>query len=275
MHGIVGASPLHITYATREYRRPAKALLSQSETYGFRTRCYTPRDDVVRQLSGRFPTTMRARRGAGYWLWKPAIILDALSSIREDDVLLYTDAGVGLLGDPRVLFSELPEASILLFDHPEDTGEVRRNLQRQWTKRDCFALLSADSPEFWQARQLSASFLVCRNDRSGRARRFIRDWLEACSVVDALDDSSGRCGKPEFPDFVAHRHDQSILTIVAQKSGIRAVQSPAARGQGRDAIFDHYRRRPGVLTEAIAPIGRVLRPRTRLNHVLNLIRGTQ
>lgn len=31
-------------------------------------------------------------RGGGYWLWKPYIILEILSRIEENDILVYVDA---------------------------------------------------------------------------------------------------------------------------------------------------------------------------------------
>src|ERR1700743_2779924 len=36
---------------------------------------------------------LHCRRGDGYWLWKPYIILEALKSADPDDVVVYWDAG--------------------------------------------------------------------------------------------------------------------------------------------------------------------------------------
>ena len=33
------------------------------------------------------------KKGAGYWLWKPYIILETLEEIPENDILLYADSG--------------------------------------------------------------------------------------------------------------------------------------------------------------------------------------
>jgi hypothetical protein len=32
-------------------------------------------------------------RGAGYWLWKPYVIVKALSQMNDNDLLFYTDSG--------------------------------------------------------------------------------------------------------------------------------------------------------------------------------------
>jgi hypothetical protein len=266
------AQPFHITYATREYSRSARSLLAQSAALGFPTRCYAPNDAVVRQLTKQYPATMRDTKGAGYWLWKPAIILDALTSLPEGAMLLYTDAGVRLVGDPRQLFREGSSLPIILFEQPQNGEDPDFHLQRRWTKRDRFVTLEADAPEFWQSRQLSASFIGCRNGEV--ARQFVRNWLDGCRQIDALDDRPNTKGKPDFPDFVAHRHDQSILTIMAVRADVRPLRSPAVASADRGGIFDHFRRRPGRLTQLLAPLGRVLRPRSRIKRLLALTRGT-
>ena len=33
------------------------------------------------------------KRGAGYWLWKPYIIKDALSAVNDGDYVFYVDSG--------------------------------------------------------------------------------------------------------------------------------------------------------------------------------------
>jgi hypothetical protein len=38
----------------------------------------------------------RLGRGGGYWVWKPLVIREALSKLREEEVLLYCDAGCSL-----------------------------------------------------------------------------------------------------------------------------------------------------------------------------------
>jgi len=42
-------------------------------------------------------------RGAGLWLWKPYIILDALSKIEEGEWLFYCDSGTVIIRNLRYL----------------------------------------------------------------------------------------------------------------------------------------------------------------------------
>ena len=40
-----------------------------------------------------------APRGAGFWLWKPWLVLRQLQKMAEGELLLYTDAGMLFVGD--------------------------------------------------------------------------------------------------------------------------------------------------------------------------------
>src|SRR3546814_3032631 len=45
----------------------------------------------------------RQRRGFGYWLWKPFIIADAMDSVPDGTILMYTDAAVVYQADAAPL----------------------------------------------------------------------------------------------------------------------------------------------------------------------------
>ena len=41
----------------------------------------------------KYKSIFEQKRGAGYWLWKPYIILETLNQVPENDFVLYVDAG--------------------------------------------------------------------------------------------------------------------------------------------------------------------------------------
>src|SRR5690349_16928692 len=82
----------HITFGTPNMTRSVKRLRKTSRHFGIKTFAYTPWHPVVRDLARRYPAIMSQSRGAGYWLWKPAIILDALENCADDTIVMYTDA---------------------------------------------------------------------------------------------------------------------------------------------------------------------------------------
>jgi len=65
-------------------------------------------------------------RGAGYWLWKPYIILKTLLyEMEEGDLLLYADSGSEAIGDLRPLFELAEEDDIVIFRNPPQMDPPR------------------------------------------------------------------------------------------------------------------------------------------------------
>ena len=91
------------------------------------------------------PKIRAQRRGAGYWVWKPYILLDTLNTVAEGTVVVYSDAGQRYVADPSPLIDLTATREVVLFHN------IGGQLQRTWTKRDCFVLMQADAPEYWDA----------------------------------------------------------------------------------------------------------------------------
>src|SRR5579862_261216 len=150
-----------------------------------------------------------AKRGLGYFLWKPFLVSAKLDEIAEGDVLVYADAGCEFMPDNRrELIDWLPNApefdlSVVPLD------PVHPNVR--WTNSCCLAHLENTS-EFLQQPILAATFMFLKN--TSRSRHLAATWLERsvygdhCCLVD-------RPGDVERPEFEEHRHDQSIFSLLA------------------------------------------------------------
>ena len=163
------------------------------------------------------------KRGSGYWLWKPFIILDFINQIEEGDLLIYADSGIEVISDLSPLINLcIQQNGILLFKvhggHPN----------RKWTKRDCFALMNCDSEDYWNSEQINASFqLYIKNDAS---IKFLQDYLYYCQQINILTDIPNITRLENHPEFVDHRHDQSVLSLLALKYKIETFRDPCQWG---------------------------------------------
>ncbi|MBX2869735.1 MAG: hypothetical protein KTR18_13740 [Acidiferrobacterales bacterium] len=170
------------------------------------------------------------QRGAGYWLWKPYLMLEILKEIPEGDFLFYHDVGRAIRRNPLIGYQ---------FDRPIDPlvdwAERHDGMfpgvyvpmygpSKKWIKRDCFVLMNADTEQYWNQPQVQAGINVWKN--TGRVREFFEQWLAFCEDPRILTDQENECGKPNFPEFQDHRHDQAILTILLQQRGIAAYGKP-------------------------------------------------
>jgi hypothetical protein len=212
-----------VSFATPEFYRSRAGLVSSARRHGVSEAfSFTGRDLKKTSFYRRSRHILGQRRGGGYWLWKPYFILEAMQSVPEGSIILYADAGIEVTGDLTPLFDIVVDrGGSLLF-----CNEGRSN--RVWTKRDCFVLMGCDSEAFWDAENITAGFHLHVNNRAGRG--FIREWLEFCLDDRILTDRPNTCGLPNLPGFIEHRHDQSILAILAKKHAIEIFRDPSQFG---------------------------------------------
>jgi hypothetical protein len=240
---------VHVSFGTSKFRQALTRLRRSARKVGIEDiRVYRPDHPSIRRAREENPKIMGQRRGAGYWLWKPYILLDTLNGVAEGTVIVYSDAGQRYIADPSPLIDLAVTRDVVLFHN--NGGQ----LQRAWTKRDCFVLMQADAPEYWDALQLDASIQIYR--ASLKARNFLLDLREAMRDPRLLCDGPNTCGLPNFEDFREHRHDQSITTILAMKHGIETFPSPKVVVKGvavtgarqsypfsrnEHVVFEHHR----------------------------------
>lgn len=156
------------------------------------------------------------QRGAGFWAWKPFIILDALDRCSKDDVVVYLDANVRFNADPLEWINSTKDMKLV----------KTHFINKEWTKRDCFKVMNLDEPYFWNGNQIWGGCICCRPLLE--AYYVLDRWLYFCMQSRAVTDSPSRDNFPEFKD---HRHDQSILSLLALDYGIPSYTS--------DIFFDH------------------------------------
>lgn len=164
---------------------------------------------------------LNRERLAGYALWKPYIILDALLKADEGDIIVYMDCG-DLPQDPRV------NDHVKTYMEENDQYFLTTGVQyanKKYTKRDCFILMDCDKPEYWDSIQLENGFISFK--KIDRNIELVKEWLHFCKDKRIVTDEENTCGLPNFDGFIDHRHDQSILSLLQQKyklptsSGIR------------------------------------------------------
>jgi hypothetical protein len=156
------------------------------------------------------------KMGGGYWAWKPYVILESLSKMEEGDILLYMDSGdIFFSGIREFLVRELADKYMLLTEGG--------NIQKDWTKRDCFIAMDCDGPEYWDAQQIEAGVIAMRN--CSKTRKIVKEWMEWCCKPHVINDEPSKV--PNFETFVSHCHDQSLLQNIRILHDI--PMSPAIR----------------------------------------------
>lgn len=156
-------------------------------------------------------------KGGGYWLWKPFLLNKYLADLNENDWLVYLDSGMFIYKDITYLLRELDKQDQDVF------GFELPLLERQWTKRAVYDRFGLD-PNKDDTNQIMATAVIIK--KSKRSVEFIEDYLKFCLETDLLDDS---LNSDQCRDFIEHRHDQSIFSMLYKTYGFKACQDFSQR----------------------------------------------
>ena len=186
-------------------------------------------------------------RGCGYWAWKPAIILSAMDKIglartsfnlqNPPDYLIYADAGVEFIAPVSPIIERMDQDIFLFGNNWEHAHWCKRDVVDEvWPVR--FQGRTIDiGDQVWQdfGKQVQASVIFFRV--SDYARQFVAEWLKWCLFEGGrlIDDSPSRA--PNHEQFRENRHDQSILTTMAYREGLRLHYWPAVYNRGGSPEF--------------------------------------
>ncbi|HCG2922868.1 TPA: hypothetical protein NJT27_004890 [Klebsiella pneumoniae] len=164
-------------------------------------------------------------RGDGYWLWKPYIIRNALSLIPEGAYLIYYDSGEGLRfrvwsqGTTFIEWTKKHAQSFIPGVHIPEHG-----YHHQWCKPSVLRSVLTTEQIKQDISQIQATFSIWRNDEN--SRKFVTEWLELAQKPGFIDDSESAVDKLERSDYKEHRHDQSLLSCLCIKYGIKTINQP-------------------------------------------------
>ena len=230
---------LHISFANEEYYKSLDLLEQTSLDIG-------KVDQFIRYTQEWLKTTefwiknryvLSQKRGAGLWIYKPYVILETFKSLQDGDIVLWSDAGLRVIDNliPLFdLFSQRPELSRVIFRVP---WVGVNHIAKIWTKRDCFILMSCDEKKFWEAHMTNGAISLWK--KTSENIELINEWLKYCRDPRIITDDPNICGYPNFTEFKGHRHDQSVLTILAKKYNFELFRDPTQWGNEEKNIFSN------------------------------------
>ena len=98
----------------------------------------------------------------------------------------------------------------------EDIWSIRTGyLEKKFSKRDAFILLDADSPIYTDTFQYMAGIQIYK--KSNFSEKFLEKLLNYSTDRRIITDDPNTQGLPNYREFIDHRHDQTILSIITKK----------------------------------------------------------
>ncbi len=142
--------------------------------------------------------------------------------MNEGDYLIYSDGGSVYVNNLKPLLDcfESENLDFMVFS--------LTLLEKYYSKRDAFIILNADDPKYTDTPQHPSGYMVLK--KSDRTMRFVEDWHRASLDPRIVSDSRNVLGKENYEGFVANRHDQTALSIIAKKYGIKNYRDPSKFG---------------------------------------------
>ena len=171
-------------------------------------------------------------RGAGYWAWKPYIILETLKKAGKNDWVIYCDVGKpfrrgnaersGNTDIGNTFYTPVDPIIEYASKHNGFTPGVwipHYGLAHVWTKRDCFIGMDCDTSIYHNSPHVQAGYSAW--SKSKASITFLEEWLRWCKDPTIITDDESIYGKPNLEQFRDHRHDQSILSNLVVKHKIK------------------------------------------------------
>jgi hypothetical protein len=212
-----------ITYYTKPFYRSKNRLIKSAKIFGINN--IEVYNDIWLRKQNFYIENLEILsqpRGAGYWLWKPYIILKELNSLNEDDYLIYSDAAIEFVNkiDSLLPYVDSNNGFGIFCTHGY------KNIE--YTKRDCFVLMNADSEKFWYGQKAAAGFMIFK--KNTKTVNFVNSWLNFSKNKYILTDIDNFYSSKNYNEFIDHRHDQSVLSLLVILNDINLLRDSTQYG---------------------------------------------
>jgi hypothetical protein len=233
-----------VCYANRKFAAAQRWLVHSARRFGFDEICvYRERDLKRTTFFEKHRDILTLPRGAGYWLWKPYYIAHVLRESAPGDIVAYIDSGIEIIADLK------PVVDICASGRGIALFQVHGGHNIIWTKRSCLAGMGCDEPRYHRAQQVMGGFQFYRNCPD--SHEFLRQWLDYCCQPQLLTDAPNPPGMENYPEYIDHRHDQSIISLLAARWELPIYRCPSQ--WGNDWAMPEFRI-PGMpLKSVVAP----------------------
>jgi hypothetical protein len=207
------------TFADSRLQLTLKRIENEAKSSGFFDKIFIFNEfNLNKEFKKKFKNVLKYNvRGFGYWIWKVSIIQDVLNKLNEGDILLYADSGCSINKNGLNKFNEyiklVNETKLGILAVELEEGMI----ERKYTKGDLFDYFNIrDNDSISNSSQIQAGIILVRKNK--KVDMFFKDWQKVFEADFSLINDEPSMTE-NFPDFITHRHDQSIFSILFKLSG--------------------------------------------------------
>jgi len=206
-----------VTFGNGLFEKQRQKLVKQAIDTGWFDNVIEETPDTIYDFYSQHKSFIdRNKRGFGYWIWKPYILLKQLQKMNDGDFLFYADSGATILPHRKYRLDEYIDI-LNSTDKPVLTLGVQIYTERMFQKMSVLKEFSIDgkklfeNEDFLNSDQIESGIIMCK--KTDYTIQFMEKWL---SMV--LQDNYKFVTDSDFEEqlegFIEHRHDQSLLSIL-------------------------------------------------------------
>jgi hypothetical protein len=200
-----------LTFSDEKYIKSRERYVAEMKATGIFSKIFSfgPEDLDDDFLKAHAEFIKNNPRGYGYWIWKPYLILKVLNQMEDGEVLAYGDAGNEIKGTTEQC---LRLVNLVKYSK----GKVKIVASRthriySHTKMDLYFRFRYYGVLYAFCKMIEPGRILI--EKNERTLNFVREWDSLCqNDYRNIDDSPSLL--PNFPNFVEHRHDQSVFSLL-------------------------------------------------------------
>jgi len=204
-----------ITYGDSMYEETKQRLYNQASNLEWfdTVTSYGP-ENLDDEFKDKFKDILKLPRGGGYWIWKPYIINKHMQMIKDNDILIYLDAGCYI--NPKG-FERFKEYIEMLKNNEEAciSFQMQHHIEKKWTTKEIFESFNihSDSKDILESGQIIATVKMFR--KCANSMNIVSSWLNALYTNPLLFTDHYNKNK-QCDIFIDNRHDQSICSVLCK-----------------------------------------------------------
>ena len=216
---------IFLNYGDQKFILSRKRISLEALNLNFFDKIITETEDIKNDLeiidclkNPNFKKVFNAKRGGGYWIWKPYIIYKNLQLLNDNDILVYADSG-STIPNNKYTIDKLNEYINIVKNSDKGILAFRNpNIESKWTKGDVFEHFNClDNEDIYNTRQFTANRIIIKKNL--HSMTLFKIWWETAKNYSHLFDDSTSITK-NFNNFTENRHDQSVFSLICKTNGV-------------------------------------------------------
>ena len=216
---------LFLNYGDQKFISSRKRISLEAQNLNYFDKIITETEDIKNDLeiidclkNPNFKKVFTAKRGGGYWIWKPYIIYKNLQLLNDNDILVYSDSG-STIPNNKYTIDKLNEYINIVKNSDKGILAFRNpHIESKWTKGDVFEYFNClGNEDIYNTRQFTANRIIIKKNVHSMA--LFKIWWETAKNNSHFFDDSTSITK-NFNNFTENRHDQSVFSLICKTNGV-------------------------------------------------------